>query len=313
MTLPLLHPLPSKDGDPVVFCVLVNWNGWKDTIACLQSLEHQDYRRLKVVVVDNASSDDSVARIKEAFPDVVLLDAGGNLGFAGGCNVGIRAALASGADLVWLLNNDTIAPPDTLTQLVAATHDVKVGITGTVLRYMRDPSAVQAWGGGKIFPWMGYATHFMEPARFGANTFLTFASVLIRKELFLDIGLMDEGYFMYFDDADFCFRARRAGWKLAIAEGTAVLHKVGGSADSKTNLLLERISTASGLRFVSLYGPIPSIAISLFLGARFARRLLRGDLAGIRAVRLGVSDWRRQRLQQRADTDSAPLPNEMIR
>jgi GT2 family glycosyltransferase len=104
---------------PSVYCVIVNWNGWHDTSLCLASLAEQDYPNLKIVVVDNGSTDDSVAHIRASFPCATLLQTGANLGFATGTNVGLRHALAAGADLLWLLNNDTISPPDTCSKLVA--------------------------------------------------------------------------------------------------------------------------------------------------------------------------------------------------
>ena len=270
--------------------MLLNWNGWNDTVTCLRSLLEQNYAGLRILVVDNASSDDSVSRIREALPEIELIETGKNLGFAGGCNVGIRRALAMNANFIWLLNNDTIAPPDTLSKLVVASRDGRIGIVGTVLRYMHDPSLVQAWGGGRVLRWMGYVSHFTTSSEFDGNSFLTFASVLIRKEVVLDIGLMDESYFMYFDDADYCFRAQDAGWKLGIATDTAVLHKEGGSTDSKKTPLMERIVTASGVRFLQRHAAVPPIAMTLFLVTKIGKRLVHGDWNGIRAVGLGVGD-----------------------
>jgi GT2 family glycosyltransferase len=278
------------DGVPSVCCVLLNWNGWKDTVTCLRSLIEQDYASLRILVVDNASSDDSVPRIHEAFPEIELIEAGKNLGFASGCNVGIQTTLAMNANFIWLLNNDTVAPPDTLSKLVAASSDRRIGIVGTVLRYMHDPSRVQAWGGGRVLRWMGYVSHFTSASEFDGNSFLTFASVLIRREVVLDIGLLDETYFMYFDDADYCFRAQDAGWKLGIAADTAVLHREGGSTDSNKAPLMERIVTASGLRFLQRHAAVPPIAMSLFLVTKIGKRLVRGDWKGIRAVGLGLAD-----------------------
>jgi len=290
MTLSPNNTGPATTDLPLVYCVLVNWNGWEDTINCLRSLALQDYPNLRTLVVDNASTNDSVRRINESCPQIPILQAGANLGFSAGCNIGIREALANHADFVWLLNNDTVAPPDTLTHLVDAAH-ASAGVTGTVLRFLDNPAAIQAWGGGKVLPWFGYVKHFTGPTSFGPDTYLTFASVLIRKQVFLEIGLLDERYFMYFDDSDFCFRARNAGWQLAIAPDTAVLHREGGSLDSKKSPRMERIVTYSGLRFLTLHAPVPFIAMTLFLLAKFAKRLVGGDLSGLRAVGLGVSDW----------------------
>ena len=92
----------ASANEPRVYCVVINWNGWRDTVACLGSLVAQDYPSLTMLVVDNASTDDSVARIREAFPGIELLQSDENRGFAAGSNVGIRRALEKDAEFVWL-------------------------------------------------------------------------------------------------------------------------------------------------------------------------------------------------------------------
>lgn len=278
---------------PHVSCVVINWNGWRDTIACLESLVSQDYPELKILVVDNASTDDSVQRIRAAFPRVRVLQAEENRGFAAGSNLGIRCALEHGAEFVWLLNNDILAPQNTLRKLVDAAADPSVGIVGTVLKYLDHPETIQAWGGGSVVPWTGYARHFHGPARLDQRSFLTFASVLLRGEMLKQVGLLDEGYFMYFEDSDLCFRARGAGWRLAVAGETAVLHKEGGSSPSKKSARLDRIVTASGLRFLDRHGRPRSIAKVLFVLSRLANRTVHGNFSGVRAVWRGVGDWSR--------------------
>ena len=264
----------------------------------------QDYPQLQVLLVDNASTDDSVAQIREAIPRlgprVELVQAPSNGGFASGCNIGIRIALDRGARFVWLLNNDTIAPPDTLTQLVAETREASVGMVGTVLRYLSDPGQIQAWGGGDIVRWLGYNRHFLTPTPLGRDSFLTFASVLIRRELLLTTGQLDAGFFMYFEDADLCFRARNDGWTMAVAEGTAVLHREGASSAPSTPRA-DRVNTASGLRFLARHGRPAPIALVLFLLSRLAKRLVRGDLVRVRAVLAGAADWWRRRDHTRRD------------
>lgn len=278
---------------PRVSCVVINWNGWRDTIACVESLVAQDYAKLSIVVVDNGSTDDSVERIRSAFPEMTLLPAEQNRGFAAGSNLGIRFALERGAEFVWLLNNDILAPRDTLQKLVNAAADPKVGMVGSVLRYLDHPETIQAWGGGSIVPWMGYATHFMEPAELNGRSFLTFASVLLRTEMLEQVGLLDEQYFMYFEDSDLCFRAQSFGWRLAVAGDTAVLHKEGGSSPSRKNPRIDRIVTTSGLRFLDRYGRPRFVAKALFLLSRLGKRAVRGNFSGIRAVWRGVGDWQR--------------------
>jgi GT2 family glycosyltransferase len=209
-------------------------------------------------------------------------------------NLGIQWALMHNADFVWVLNNDTTAPPDTAAKLIAAAADPKTGIVGTVLHYMHAPGNVQAWGGGRVWPSMGYVKHFDAPAPLVRDSFLTFASVLLRCRMLEEIGLMDERYFMYFEDADFCFRARQRGWKLAVAADTCVLHKVGGSSDAK-NLRQDRIVTASGLRFLHRFGRPRTSAKALFVLSRLAKRLSTGQLARAGAVLQGVEDWIREK------------------
>jgi GT2 family glycosyltransferase len=145
---------------------------------------------------------------------------------------------------------------------------------------------------------MGFVRHFESPAELGENSFVTFASVLLRAEMLERIGLLDEGYFMYFEDSDLCFRARAAGWRLAIAPDTAVLHKEGASNGSgdvsrRKSARVDRIVTASGLRFLDRYGQPRWMAKPLFVLSRVGKRALKGNFAGVRAVLRGVRDWRR--------------------
>ena len=120
-----LEPRPSglssadTHGDePCVYIVLLNWNGWQDTLECVRSLDSMEYRNWRAVIVDNGSSDNSVARLKELCPEIPILETHRNLGFAVGNNVGIRFALMSRPDYVFVLNNDTTVFPDTISQFV---------------------------------------------------------------------------------------------------------------------------------------------------------------------------------------------------
>jgi len=285
----------AENSTAIVSCVVVNWNGVADTLACLTSLMAQNYPLLRVIVVDNGSTDDSVVRIRAAFPAVPVVEAGKNLGFAGGCNVGIDRALADGTDFVWLLNNDTIAPPDTCEKLVAkAAQEPKAGLIGSVLYYMHDPGKVQAWGGGNLTVWLGQSSHFVAPTKLGPIAFLTFASVLIPREVLLRVGVLYEGFFMYWDDGDFALRVTAAGYGLAVAGDTAVLHKEGGSVERRS-LLMDRLNTAAGLHFLRRHAAVPWFSMVVFLGLRLARRVVRGEWKNARAVFEAVGDYRRQR------------------
>lgn len=271
--------------------MVLNWNGWQDTIACVESLLSQDYPALSILVVDNQSTNDSVARIEAALPSVDLIIADSNRGFSAGCNIGIVEALKRDTDFVWLLNNDTIAPPDTLSKLVAASATSKAGIVGSVLRYMHNPAEVQAWGGGSVIRTVGVTKHFIAPTALDQDSFLTFASVLISSALIAEIGLLDEDFFMYFEDTDYCLRAKDAGWELAVAADTAILHKEGGTASTHRSRTMERIFTASGMRFLRRHGCPKLLSPFLFLLLRVGKRTLRLDLQGAMAVVKGARDW----------------------
>ena len=280
---------------PTVTCVVVNWNGWQDTIACLASLAAQNYPSLRVLLVDNGSTNDSVVRIRESFPDLAILETRQNLGFSSGSNAGMRQALAEGADYVWLLNNDTIAPPDTCSKLVAkALQEPGARLIGSVLYYMHNPTQIQAWGGGNIIVWMGHTTHFYRPSKIGPNGYLTFASVLIPREVLLKVGVLFEGSFMYWDDSDFALRVTKAGYTLAVAEDTAILHKEGGSAERRSPII-DRYATISGLHFLKRHARIPLFSMAIFLTLKLAKRALRGEIKNAKAVFLAIGDYWRKR------------------
>jgi GT2 family glycosyltransferase len=285
----------TQQGAPSVFCIVVNWNGWADTSACLTSLVQQDYPSLHILVVDNGSTDDSVARIRAEFPRASLILTGRNLGFPSGCDVGIRHAVAAGADYIWMLNNDTIAPPDTCSRLVAkALADPSAGIIGSVLYYMHDPAQVQSWGGGEINALLGRSTHALEPFTPGPHSYMTFASALIPRQIFEQVGILYEGFFMYWDDTDLALRVTRAGYSMAVAEDTAILHKEGGSSERRSPLI-DRFSVASGLHFLRRHSPVPAFSMVFFLTTKLTSRVLQGHWKNARAVLLAIGDYRRQR------------------
>jgi GT2 family glycosyltransferase len=287
-----LEVIGKSNPDPGVCCVIVNWNGWQDTLDCLNSLRKQDYTNLQIIVVDNGSTDDSVERIRSGFPEVTLIETESNIGFPSGCNVGLRAALAGNAKFVWLLNNDTVCPPDTLRKLVLrATASPEAGLVGTVLLYAHDPTKVQAWGGGRIIPWIAFSTHFYAPTEFGKNCYTTFASALARREMLEEVGLLYEGFFMYHDDSDLCLRMQKKRWKIVMAEDTAVLHKEGASTTTSQKPFITKVVTVSGLRLIRRNSRIAFLGMPLFVVLRLGNRIVHGEWKGFVAVCQGVMEF----------------------
>ena len=287
---------------PQVSCVVLNWNGWADTIECLDALGECSYPNLTVIVVDNGSTDDSVARIESVYPDIPLLKSERNLGFSGGNNVGIRYALDIGADYIWLLNNDARPAPDALSALAAkALSDGGIGAVASICYYADAPSTVQAWGGSRVNLWIGYGRLCTEPHEDNWFHSLNGTSMLIPRAAIEDVGLLDEGFFLYWEDTEFCLRLRKNGWRIAAAPGSRVLHKVSASTGGN-KIVLDRHQTASGLRLLRLHSPAPFLASFMFLAIRFARRIARLQFSHCRSVIAGIQDYRR------TVSSVAPLP-----
>jgi GT2 family glycosyltransferase len=286
------HDGLSIAAQPNVTCILVNWNGWRDTIECIKTLKQGKYQHLTIVVVDNGSKDGSISKIKAAHPDVVLLESENNLGFAGGNNIGIRYALTQGAEYVWLLNNDTEPAPDALSALVAkALTDRHIGAVASICYYANNPSTVQVWAGARVNLWIGYGRNSTEPHPDDWFHSLYGASMLIASSAIEDVGMLDEGFFHYWEETEFCLRLRQKNWLLAAAPKSRVLHKVGAS--SKNNLVLDRYATTSVLRLLRLHSNAPNLAMFIFLTVRFVRRIVRLQFSQCRSVWDGIRDYRR--------------------
>ncbi|WP_254279325.1 glycosyltransferase family 2 protein [Haloarcula marina] len=239
---------------PSVVAVVLNWNNYDDTAACLDSLADLAYSDLEVVLVDNGSTDGSSERLDAEFPDVDVLYTGENLGFGAGNNVGIRHARERGADYVWILNNDVLVPDaDLLADLVAAMEaDPTVGVlTPTVTAY---PETDAVWfERGYLNPWTGNAGHegfrnwyvdghggVPEPDDEGLldNDYLPFCSALVRTDVFDAVGLYPEEYFLYYGDVNYSARIRRAGYRLATDTATEIYHRESASSDGPLSATL---------------------------------------------------------------------------
>lgn len=281
-----------------VAVVLLNWNGWRDTVNCIRSLEAMAYPEHRVIVIDNGSTDDSVQQIRSAWPGGTLIESGKNLGFGGGCNIGIQYALEHGAEYIWLLNNDTVVEQDALKTLVeAAENDPRIGAVGSVIYYFDEPTRVQVYGGGRINLWTGVSSHLTTDTPEERIDYLTGASMLLRSRALQETGLFnDRRFFMYWEDADLCFRLRRAGWRLAVASASRIRHKESASL-GKTNPVLNIYFNRSAVIFFRLHSVIPGLPVLIGGGGRLLKRLLRGDFAQASAVWRGLCQGMAERLK----------------
>ncbi len=219
--------------------IILNWNNFADTDECLTSLYKADLCGGFIVVVDNGSQDDSYEKLREKWSHwdaIHWIRNDENLGFAGGNNVGIRYALAKGAEYIMLLNNDTVVNPDFLKPLIEyiATHD-NVGIVGPKILLYSNPDRLQS-AGWRLF----MATGRFGPVGGGEKDnnkynvprdcdYLTGAALMISRKCIEKIGLFDESYFAYCEDVDLCIRASVAGFRVVYIPDSKVWHKVSSS------------------------------------------------------------------------------------
>lgn len=146
-------------------------------------------------------------------------------------------------------------------------------------------------GWWKIQPWIGYVTHFTSPVEFGRNCYTTFASVLCRSEVFREVGLLYEGFFMYCDDSDFCLRVQKTPWKTVIADDTAILHKEAASTKSSEKPFMTTVVTVSTLRLIRRNSRWGVIGMPVFVVLRLGKRLIHGEWRGVKAVCEGVKQF----------------------
>jgi GT2 family glycosyltransferase len=257
--------------------VIVNWNGLRDTSVCLASVKElvppKGYA-VKTYVVDNGSTDDSVAIISKKYPWVTVLATGSNLGFTGGNNAGMKRAMDEGADFLWLVNNDTILDPHAA-DLVRAFDDDSIGIAGSKIyfapghEYHKDRYAPKElghvfWYAGGHIDWDNmYASHRgVDEVDHGqydtpeVTPFVTGCSFMIRSLVAKRIGLLDEHFYLYLEDLDWCLRAKKAGFTLRYYPKSVMWHVNAGSSGGPGNPLHGYYMTRNRLLVGMRYAPI---------------------------------------------------------
>ncbi|HIJ59011.1 MAG TPA: glycosyltransferase family 2 protein [Nitrospirae bacterium] len=261
----------------MVYIILINYNGWHHTILCLESLLNLDYEEFKIIIIDNGSRDSSVDIIKmwldnrlcayidkghplrslidssmaRDYKKINLIENNHNLGFAGANNKGMQIALSDDAcKYVWLLNNDTIASRDSLKKMISCAENKankKIGIIGSKLMYFDSPEVINGLG-GKYIKCIG------KPIQLGINEidrgqsfkeidYVIGASMLVRKEFIIDVGLLSEDYFLYYEELDWSIRAKQKGWQIMQCNEAIVYHKEGSTIGSNKRLKTKTVVT----------------------------------------------------------------------
>jgi GT2 family glycosyltransferase len=249
-----------------VSVILLNCNNTPDTLECLASLRGLDYPAVDVVVVENGSREPCTPVVRERFPEARVLESPVNLGFTGGNNLGIADALRRGAAYVWVLNNDTVVEPGSLSALVAvAEGDPRIGVAGSKIRFYQQRDVID-YAGGYVDAWRGHAGHVGlgeldrgQYDRVRDVDFVTGCSFLARREMVEQVGAFDEALFIYWEDVDWCARARAAGWRVVYAPGSLIFHKGGqpavGGAAANVSASRLYLCARNSLRYMGRYHP----------------------------------------------------------
>jgi GT2 family glycosyltransferase len=251
--------MSAPPGEPLVAIIIVNWNGKDYALECLSSLRKLLYPALQIILVDNASTDGSIEAVTKSFPEVTILALKENLRFAGGNNHGIRHALERGADLILLLNNDTIVDPHCVTHLVNRIRsDNRNGMVAPKIYYFDRPDVIW-YSGGEISTWTGTFSHtgIREKDRGQFSTahdtdYATGCCLLATREVVKTIGLLDESYSMYTEDADWSMRARKAGFRIVFEPEAKMWHRISATAGDFSWFKMSH-KLFSSLRFFGRY------------------------------------------------------------
>jgi GT2 family glycosyltransferase len=222
---------------PKIAIIVVNWNGKNDTLACLESLVKLTYSNFEVIVIDNGSKDGSPVAIKKQFPGFFLIENTENLGFAEGNNIGMRKALQHGANMVLLLNNDTVVAIDILDRFTEMfdTHP-EAGILGAKIHLFDQKQTLDHLGGmwnRKTGTFELVGKHRREAELQWQKSqeldYVCGAGLIIRRNVIETIGYLDPRFFLIWEESDYCFRARRAGFKILTCPQARLWHKASAS------------------------------------------------------------------------------------
>jgi GT2 family glycosyltransferase len=216
---------------PLVATIILNTNRRDDTLACLASLQQSLYTENKIIVLDNHSTDGSVDAISAKYPAVQIVSLDKNLGYAGNNNVGINMALDQGADWVFVLNEDTILDPDCITDLMEVGQaEPKIGVLGPMVYHYDEPDIIQSAGGmlGPYWESIHLAKNEKDTGQFDSPhqvEWISGCAIMVKREAIEMVGTIDERFFYYWEETEWCVRIGKAGWRIVHVPAARLWHK----------------------------------------------------------------------------------------
>lgn len=287
-----------------VYIILLNYNSAQDTIECVNSIkENEKNLNYEIIVVDNKSSDNSV-EVLEKCSGIELIKSLDNGGFAKGNNIAIDYVLKNGAEYVLLLNNDTTIEKDAISiMLNRLKEDDTLGIVGARIMYFDNKDMINYCGGE--FNWLKATTiHKNCKEKFEDNDkafeyteFITGCCMLIKKEVFNKIGYLPEEYFMYYEDADFCVKAKEAGIKMGVCKDSVIYHKVSASSGGEESAFSLEWGTRNRILFIKKYkkytkGLITKAYFYITRVIKICKYILKGEKNKAKAICIGIKKGR---------------------
>lgn len=251
-----------------VAAIVLNWNKLEETAACCRSLAAQTHRDLRIWVVDNGSTANTKEELQIACAGATVIRLDSNRGFAGGVNAGIRAAQTiEPFDFFWLVNNDATCEPDALQRMLdVAAADGKVGAVGCEMIEGSTGNTRRVAAGKRLRPPLFIP---LDARAWDDLDYLCGASLLLREQALTEVGLLNEKYFFFFEDADWSFRARAKGWKIAVAQGDLVRH-TGSATIGSLSRLKAAYYRAGHIRFLRDHAQHPRLVATVVTAYRLA-------------------------------------------
>lgn len=246
-----------KSSNKEVGIVIVNYNGAKYQNDCIKSLYEMTYQDFEIIVIDSASKDNSIELLQKEYPNVLVFKQNDNVGVAKGNNIGIKESLKLGTKYTLLLNNDIVVDKNLLERLVKASNNEYITVPKI---YYYEPNNMIWYGGGDFKFNIGTATHRsmkeIDKGQCDKEEFVDYSPtccMLIPNWVFDKVGYIDENYFMYYDDTDFCLRVLDNGIKIKYVPSSFMWHKVSSSTGGEGSPLSTYYGTRNKFYFMNKF------------------------------------------------------------